>query len=98
MTTLIETETGKKRTRRVPLSDFSKMLLSLVIADVVLVLVLTYGSVFPSREKMPPIEKAQVAQSYDESTKMSPFMKATRVKPKSRRQGRQYTALLMNER
>src|SRR5512142_2935006 len=90
---LARKEQKVKPRRLPPLSAFSKAILSLVIADVVLLLVLTYGSVFPSRIKItiPDPEQQQPDSYYDSSAKVSPFPKAA---PK-RHRGSPYPALLV---
>lgn len=83
-----------QQTNTAPLSGFGRTLVILVIADVALLLFLTWGWIFPSRMNLPEPEAQQPASYYDYTAKISPLPKAA---PKRKRHsGRQYSALLVN--
>jgi hypothetical protein len=60
--------------RRWPASRFTKTLLSLIIADVLFLLFMTFGYAFPSKMALPDPQKALAEAEYDYSAKASPFV------------------------
>lgn len=55
------------------MSRYTRTVLSLIVADAVLVLLLTFGAVFPSRLAIPPAGEAMPHEFYDYTAKISPF-------------------------
>jgi hypothetical protein len=92
---LLTADTKDNRRRRPPLSAFTALLLTLMITDVVLLLILTYGVVFPSRMKIADPAASPDTSTYDESAKLSPIPK---VALKKHRRSKPYPAVLLNQR
>ncbi len=59
--------------RRTPITRFRRTVLGFLAADALLLLFLTYGSVFPSRMSIPEVGQSMPEQYYDYSAKSSPF-------------------------
>ena len=66
--------TNRKLRKRPPLSRYSRTLLTLIVADVLLLLFLTYGYAFPSHMALPDPQRRLPEAYYDYSAKTSPFV------------------------
>jgi hypothetical protein len=62
-----------KEIKRPPMSRYTRTVLSLAVADAILVLFLTFGAVFPSRLSIPDAGDAMPEEFYDYTAKISPF-------------------------
>lgn len=62
-----------KQIRKPPMSRYTRTILSLLVADAVLVLFLTFGAVFPSRLAIPDAGEAWPEEFYDYTAKVSPL-------------------------
>lgn len=62
-----------KQIRRPPMSRYTRTILSLLVADAILVLFLTFGAVFPSRLAIPDAGEAWPEEFYDYTAKVSPL-------------------------
>ncbi len=64
-----------------PMSRYTRTLLSLIVADCLLILFITFGSVFPRRMDVSQPGTAMPDSYYDYSAKVSPFPQQRARKP-----------------